>query len=216
MKLKNKNYLKIIFFTILFLALFFISNHTLAQDVKIEDYLFFSFKNLGDSVAIGIEGYIIANGVKYPTSKLSYRWKIDFGDNYEKVETFKPFLVYPVDTNFSGLVTIYIPELDHSFEKYFYYINKKLPSVSILEYDKKRNVVFPITKNSKPSFLYPFVQNFSSNRISYVWTINDKQYYKSPILDISDLKEGVFNIKITVINLDNETEFAKDEINLSL
>jgi len=212
----NKTYLNIIFFIFLSLMLFFILKFSFAQDVKIEDYLFFSFRNLRDGVAIGIEGYIIANGVKYQASKLSYRWKINLGDNYETIETFKPFLVYPVSDNFSGLVTIYIPQLDYSFEKYIYYINKNLPSVSILEYDQKRGVVLPITKKSKPSFLYPLVQNFSSNRLSYIWTINNNQYYNSPILDISNLKSGVFNVKINIINLEKESEAAKDEINIEL
>ncbi|GIW66178.1 MAG: hypothetical protein KatS3mg095_0076 [Candidatus Parcubacteria bacterium] len=207
---------KIIILTLLSL-IFLNYSWTKAQNQIDDANLYFSFKKNNLVLNIGIEGYLLINGKKYLTEDLIYEWKIDLGNNYEKIKTYRPFLsIDEVGEQLSGLVTISTRDYNYQLEKRFYFNNKQLPKVVIAKYDKDKNIALPLnSKNlNKSEILYPLVYNFSSNNLSYVWTINDTDNYNSYLLDISSLS-GEIKINLRVYNLDNLQESASDQVILN-
>lgn len=203
---------KKLFLISLFLILFLPIIKTLAQNQIDDSNLYFSFKKNGNNLLINIEGYLIFNKKKISTKDLSYEWKINLGENYEKIKTYQPIIVVEnVEKNLSGLVKISPLDLSFEFEKYFSFLNKNKPKVVIVKYDKKNNLALPIKKLSPGDFLYPLTYYFSSQNLAYVWTVNDSQYYNSFLLDISNLT-GENKITLRVYNLDNRNEWASDEV----
>ncbi|GIW65803.1 MAG: hypothetical protein KatS3mg094_322 [Candidatus Parcubacteria bacterium] len=200
----------------LFFLIIFLINYQKAksQDQVDDSNLYFSFKKNREELLIGLEGYILINGKKYSSEELSYEWKVDLGDNYEKIKTYKPFLFIPeINNKLSGIVTLSPKNFNYEIEKHFYFTNKQLPRVVIAKYDKNNNLALPLTENNlnKTEVLYPLVYNFSSNNLAYVWTVNETNYYNTFLLDISSLT-GEIKINLRVYNLDNSQELASDQI----
>lgn len=199
---------------LLLILFFFILTTGVFSQNKIDDSaLYFSFKKINEKLIISLEGYIIYNKTKINLKDLNYEWKIDFGDNYEKIKTYQPYIaIDDIKNAISGVVVISGKNIDFSFEKFFNFTNKNLPKVVIAKYNKKHNLALPLTKlNPDDNILYPLVYNFSSDNLAYVWTVNDSQYYNSYLLDISALS-GENKINLRVYNLDNQSESASDEV----
>ena len=200
---------------LIFLIIFLINYQKVKSQDQIDDSnLYFSYKKIGENLIIGIEGYILINGKKYSTEELLYEWKIDLGENYEKIKTTQPFLfIQEIGNQLSGIVVINTKNFNYEIEKHFYFINKQTPRVVIAKYDKNNNLALPLIENNlnKTEVLYPLVYNFSSDNLAYVWTVNDSNYYNSFLLDISSLI-GEIKINLRVYNLDNSQELASDQI----
>lgn len=201
-----------IFLIILSLA---VNNFLMAQNLSsnnIDDrYLYISFKKNNDKLIIALDGYLIVNGRKYLTNELNYEWKINLGNNYDKVKTYQPLIsLEDIGNNLSGVITIIAKDLSFNFDKSFIFNNKNLPRVVIAKYDREKNIALPLTQLSQKEVLYPLTYYFTSNNLAYVWTINDTDYYNSFLLDISSLS-GKIKINLRVYNLDNSQEVAFDE-----
>jgi hypothetical protein len=201
-----------VFLIILSLA---VNNFLMAQNLSpnnIDDrYLYISFKKNNDKLIIALDGYLIVNGRKYLTNELNYEWKINLGNNYDKVKTYQPLIsLEDIGNNLSGVITIIAKDLSFSFDKSFIFNNKNLPRVVIAKYDREKNIALPLNRLSQKEVLYPLTYYFTSNNLAYVWTINDTDYYNSFLLDISSLS-GKIKINLRVYNLDNSQEVAFDE-----
>jgi hypothetical protein len=202
-----------IFLIILSLA---VNNFLMAQNLSpnnIDDrYLYISFKKNNDKLIIALDGYLIVNGRKYLTNELNYEWKINLGNNYDKVKTYQPLIsLEDIGNNLSGVITIIAKDLSFSFDKSFIFNNKNLPRAVIAKYDREKNIALPLNRLSQKEVLYPLTYYFTSNNLAYVWTINDTDYYNSFLLDISSLS-GKIKINLRVYNLDNSQEVAFDEV----
>lgn len=198
---------------IFFIFLFFLLGTNVFSQNKIDDSnLYFSFKKVNSSYLVSVEGYLVIERKKMNLNDLVYEWKIDLGDNYEKIKTYRPyFVIEDLKENFSGILTISGRSSDFNFEKFFTFVNKNKPRVTIVKYNQKYNLALPLTKLNNDEVLYPLTYNFSSNNLSYVWIVNNAQYYNSFLLDIGSLS-GKIEITLQVTNLDNPNEIAIDKV----
>ncbi|MCS7183863.1 MAG: hypothetical protein NZ866_00765 [Patescibacteria group bacterium] len=204
---------------IIFLLIFFLSFFNLSSAQKIIDdrYLYFSFKKINDRLIINIEGYLTVEGKKYSTTELNYEWRLNLGENFEKIKTYQPVLaVEDLRGKLSGVVNIFSKDLSFNFEKYFTFSKEPIKKVVIVKYDQNKNLALPFTNQLKTGeVLYPLIYNFYSTNLAYIWTVNDKNYYNSFLLDIKDLIDSLtdeIKVDLRVYNVDNPQESAVDQV----